>query len=55
LTIIGPILYTYLIINVTGQRMLDRKLAREKPDYAAYMASTSGLIPLPPKQTGPAS
>jgi len=34
---------------VTGQRTLDKKLAREKPGYAAYMANTSGLIPMPPK------
>lgn len=47
LTIIGPLAYSYLIVNVTGQRTLDKKLAREKPGYAEYMAQTSGLIPLP--------
>lgn len=46
-TIVGPLAYTYLIINVTGQRTLDKKLAREKPDYAAYMQSTNGIIPGP--------
>jgi len=50
LTVIGPILYTFLIINVTGQRTLDKKLAREKPGYAAYMESTSGLLPMRPKK-----
>jgi steroid 5-alpha reductase family enzyme len=50
LTVIGPILYTFLIVNVTGQRTLDKKLAREKPGYEAYMKSTSGLIPMWPKQ-----
>lgn len=49
-TVIGPLAYTYLIVNVTGQRTLDKKLAREKPDYAAYMQSTNGLIPGPPKK-----
>lgn len=49
-TVIGPILYTFLIVNVTGQRTLDKKLAREKPGYAAYMDSTSGLIPMRPKK-----
>ena len=29
----GPLAYTYLIVNVTGQRTLDKKLAREKPAY----------------------
>lgn len=51
LTIIGPISYTYLIVNVTGQRTLDKKLARERPGYREYMESTSGMIPLPPRKT----
>ncbi len=46
-TVVGPLAYTYLIVNVTGQRTLDKKLAREKPQYAAYMESTNGLIPGP--------
>jgi len=49
LTMVGPIAYTYLVINVTGQRTLEKKLAREKPGYADYMATTSGIIPLPPR------
>lgn len=52
LTVIGPLLYSYLIINVTGQRTLDKKLSREKPGYADYMQRTSGLVPLPPKRAG---
>ena len=49
-TIIGPLAYTYLIVNVTGKRTLDKKLAREKPLYKAYMLSTNGLIPGPKKR-----
>ncbi len=49
-TIIGPILYSFLVINVTGQATLDKKLAREKPGYADYMKTTSGLIPMSPKK-----
>ena len=48
-TVVGPLAYTYLIVNVTGQRTLDKKLAREKPGYKAYMETTSGMIPLPPR------
>lgn len=51
LTIIGPIGYTYLIVNVTGQRTLDKKMAREKPGYRDYMQKTSGMIPLPPRRS----
>lgn len=50
LTVIGPLVYSYLVINVTGQRTLDKKLAREKPGYAEYMSVTSGLVPMPPRR-----
>lgn len=50
LTIIGPILYSYLIVNITGQATLDKKLARERPGYKEYMQSTSGMIPMPPRK-----
>ncbi len=49
ITIIGPLAYTYLIVNVTGQATLDKKMAREKPAYKAYMESTNGMIPMPPR------
>ena len=52
LTVIGPVAYTYLIVNVTGQRTLDKKLSREKPGYKEYMETTSGLIPMPPRSAG---
>ncbi|WP_116367005.1 DUF1295 domain-containing protein [Parahaliea mediterranea] len=51
-TIIGPLAYSHLVVNVTGQRTLDKKMAREKPAYRQYMAVTSGLIPLPPRRPG---
>ncbi len=49
LTIVGPLVYTYLIVNVTGQKTLDKKLARERPGYRAYMERTSGIIPIRPR------
>jgi len=48
--IVGPIVYSWLVINVTGQRTLDKKLAREKPEYAAYMRTTNGLLPGLPRK-----
>ena len=50
LTIIGPLTYSHMLINVTGQRTLEKKLAREKPGYRQYMETTSALIPLPPRK-----
>jgi len=46
----GVIIYSWLVINVTGQATLDKKLSREKPGYAEYMRKTSGLIPRPPRR-----
>lgn len=46
--IIGPLVYSWLVINITGQRTLDKKLSREKPAYADYIRRTSGLIPRRP-------
>ena len=48
LTIVGPLAYTYLVVNVTGQRTLEKKLAKERPGYAEYMQTTSGIVPWPP-------
>ena len=52
ITVIGPLTYSHLVINVTGQKTLDKKLAREKPGYREYMETTSGLVPLPPRSRG---
>lgn len=50
LGVVGPLMYSWLVINVTGQATLDKKLTREKPEYADYLSRTSGLIPMPPKK-----
>lgn len=47
---IAPVLMTYFLLKVTGKSLLERRLKRAKPDYAAYVARTSGFFPLPPKQ-----
>ncbi len=54
-TVVGPLVYSYLVVNVTGQATLDRKLARERPGYEEYMQRTSGMIPLPPRNGRQAS
>jgi steroid 5-alpha reductase family enzyme len=54
-TIIGPLIYPYLIINVTGQRTLDNKLLKERSGYRDYMDSTSGIVPMPRRNSPPES
>ena len=48
-TVIAPVLITYFLVAVTGKALLERRLSRKNPDYAAYIARTSGFFPLPPK------
>jgi steroid 5-alpha reductase family enzyme len=49
LTIFGPILMTHFLLNVTGKRLLERRLSRSRPEYRDYVARTSGFFPWPPK------
>ncbi len=53
-TLISPVFITLLLTRISGVPLLEKR-ADEKwggaPDYEAYKASTSVLIPLPPKTT----
>ncbi|MFD4904689.1 DUF1295 domain-containing protein [Kitasatospora purpeofusca] len=48
--VLSPILMTYLLAFGSGKPMLERHLAPERPDWAAYAARTSGFFPLPPRR-----
>ena len=50
LTIVGPMAMTVLLRRVSGVPMLEKTMSRRRPDYAAYVASTSAFIPHPPKR-----
>jgi steroid 5-alpha reductase family enzyme len=47
--ILGPIVLTALLVKWSGAALLERRLKRSRPDYDAYIARTSGFIPMPPK------
>lgn len=50
-TIFAPILMTRMLINVSGKKLLERRMARSRgPQYEAYVARTSGLFPRPPRK-----
>jgi steroid 5-alpha reductase family enzyme len=50
-SVFAPVLMTYMLIQKTGKRMLDRRMARTRGDaYAVYAARTSGLVPRPPRK-----
>jgi steroid 5-alpha reductase family enzyme len=48
LTIVGPLLMTFLLTRGSGQALTERRMA-DRPQYADYIARTSGFFPRPPK------
>ncbi|MDT0267484.1 DUF1295 domain-containing protein [Streptomyces sp. DSM 44915] len=43
----APLVMSFLLVFGSGKALLERQLA-ERPGYRAYMARTSGFLPLPP-------
>lgn len=53
LTLISPVFVTLLLTKISGVPMLEERADQKwggQPDYVAYKANTSVLIPLPPKK-----
>lgn len=48
-TIFAPLLMTYLLLKVSGVRLLEKGLKKTKSGYEDYIKRTSPFIPLPPK------
>jgi steroid 5-alpha reductase family enzyme len=49
-TVVCPLVMTYLLTRRTGKPLLEAHLASTRPGYAAYVARTSGFVPLPPRR-----
>lgn len=49
-SVISPLFMSWLLIGFTGKRWLDDHMKKRKPQYADYIARTSGFIPMPPKR-----
>lgn len=49
-TFIGPLLMSYLIVRVSGVKMLEADMAERRPAYREYMERTSAFFPWPPKR-----
>ena len=45
----GPILLTFLLTRWSGVPTVEGRMRRKKPEYEAYVARTSGFIPMWPK------
>ena len=48
-TVVSPILMTILLRRVSGVTLLERGLAKRKPDYAAYVSRTAPFFPRRPR------
>ncbi len=54
LSVFSPILMTVLLVRVTGVAVLEKGLAKTKPEYREYVETTSALFPwIPRKHSAP--
>ena len=51
-TVIGPIVMSILLIQVSGKAMLEKTIGKRRPGYEDYVRRTSGFFPMPPRQLG---
>jgi steroid 5-alpha reductase family enzyme len=49
--LIPPTVMAFLLLKVSGIPMVEAQMARDRPDYADYIHTTSAFIPWPPKRT----
>ena len=50
-TVYSPILMTHFLLNVTGKKLLEKRMSRARPDYADYIARTPGFFPWFPRRS----
>lgn len=48
-TLLGPLLMTFFLRQVSGVTLLERTITQRRPEYASYMARTSAFFPWFPK------
>jgi steroid 5-alpha reductase family enzyme len=53
LTLVGPLLMTFLLLRVSGVAMLERNLTETKPQYADYIRRTNAFFPGLPREIEP--
>jgi steroid 5-alpha reductase family enzyme len=50
LTVFAPALMTHFLLNVTGKKLLEKRMSRARPGYAEYVARTPGFFPWFPRR-----
>jgi steroid 5-alpha reductase family enzyme len=49
-TVLSPLLMTFLLMRVSGVRLLEKSLKETKPGYEEYVRRTSAFFPRPPRR-----
>lgn len=49
-TIFSPVIMTYLLLKISGVKLLEVTLQDTKPAYREYIKKTSAFFPLPPRR-----
>ena len=49
-TIFAPVLMTFLLLKVSGVRLLEQDIAERRPAYREYIQRTNAFIPGPPRK-----
>ncbi len=49
-TFVGPLVMSWLLLRVSGKRLLERTISARRPGYEEYVQRTSGFVPLPPRR-----
>lgn len=49
-TAFGPVLMTFLLVRVSGVRLLEEDLGKRKPEYREYVEETNAFVPGPPRR-----
>jgi steroid 5-alpha reductase family enzyme len=49
-SVAGPLFVTFTLTRWSGKPLLEKGLAKRRPGYAAYVARTSGFVPMPPRR-----
>ena len=49
-TVVAPLILSYLIIGPLGANLMERRLGKKNPGYESHVGRTSAFIPWPPKR-----
>lgn len=50
LTVVSPVVMTFLLMRVSGVAMLEKTLKKTRPEYQEYIETTSAFFPRPPRK-----